>query len=218
MIDSDSADFHHLRPTIIKEGISNVSAGRAHTLAITNDGELWAWGRNIQGSVGDGTAESRHTPVKIMEDVIHVSASANSAPRGSDSHSLAITSDGVLWAWGSNRRGQLGNRTTTNSYVPIKIMEGVIYAYAGAVYTMAIRYDNTLWAWGANYSGQLGDGTTTDSHIPIQIKEDVVAVSTGMSHTIALTTDGGLWAWGSNRSGQLGDGTTTRQLSPIRIN
>jgi len=201
------------------------------SFAIQPDGSLWAWGNNERGLVGDGTFSwldeepnvwinnTRYTPVRIMEDVIAVSAG--------DSHAMAIREDNSLWAWGENRWGQLGNGTTASwrepVASPIRIMEDVVSVSVGGAHTMAIRSDGSLWAWGANMSGQLGNGTVTEVEMdedtwepifepissPIWIMDNVVATSAGASHTMAIRTDGTLWAWGSNTFGQLGNGTRT---------
>jgi len=201
-------------PARIMDDVIYVSAGAGHTMIITSDNTLWAWGRNSSGQLGDGTKLERRglpnqEPLKIMEDVISVSAG--------DSHTMAITSDGTLWGWGRNSSGQLGNGSQIEQLEPAKILYDVIYVSAGGDHTMAITSNGTLWGWGANWHGQLGDGTTENRQIPVRIMDDVVAVSAGGSHTLAVTSDGALWAWGNNNAGQLGDGTTTGHLRPIEV-
>ncbi|MCL2388191.1 MAG: S-layer homology domain-containing protein, partial [Defluviitaleaceae bacterium] len=193
------------------DGMSmTIAAGGNSSYAIIEDGSLWAWGGNSSGQLGDGTSGNRHSPVRIMEDVVTISAGEN--------HILAVTTDGGLWAWGANYQGQLGDGTTTSHSSPVRIMENVIAVSAGHAHSFAITSDGVLWAWGQNFQGRLGDGTGTARHSPVRIMENVAAVSTaGGSHTLAITTDGGLWAWGNNSLGQLGDGTTTNSNNPIRI-
>ncbi len=132
-------------------------------------------------------------------------------------HSLAIKLDGSLWAWGNNWFGQLGDGTTTDRWIPVKVLTGVAAVVTGSASTLAIRTDGSLWAWGWNESGQLGDGTTTQRLSPVQVLTGVAAVSSGGSHTLALRFDGSLWAWGENLCGQLGDSTTTRHVSPVQV-
>jgi len=89
-------------------------SSRLITMIIKEDRSLWAWGNVI----GDGTTNRSRKPVKIMEDVVSVSAG--------DWHSMVLRTDGSLWTWGSNSNGQLGDGTNTDSYIPIKIMDGVM--------------------------------------------------------------------------------------------
>lgn len=145
------------------------------------------------------------------------------APQASASkyYTTVVKSDGTLWAWGRNDRGQLGDGTTTDRLSPLQIgtANDWVGVAAGDNYSLGLRGDGTLWAWGSNESGRLGDGTTTDRPSPVRIGVSTIwtSVAAGTSHTVALKGDGTLWAWGINTYGQLGDGTTTNQASPIRI-
>ena len=136
-------------------------------------------------------------------------------------HSLALKSDGTVWAWGYNGYGQLGIGTTTESHVPVQVtsITGVIAIAAGGNHSLALRGDGTVWAWGYNADGQLGNGTTTISLSPVLISSlsDITAIAAGGNHSLALNISTGLKAWGYNASGQLGDGTVTRRLTPVDV-
>jgi len=136
-------------------------------------------------------------------------------------HTVALKSDGTVWAWGYNDGGQLGDGTTTHRNTPVQVtgLADVIAVSAGSVHTVALKSDGTVWAWGSNLSGQLGDGTTTQSNTPVQVADltDVTAVSAAVSYTVALKSDGTVWAWGLNHMGQLGDGTTTTSRTPVQV-
>ena len=133
-------------------------------------------------------------------------------------HTLAIKSDGSLWAWGRNTYVQLGDGST-ESYKsrPIKIMDGVASVSAGVWHTMAIKMNGELWAWGDNEYGALGDGTNENRSRPVKIMDGVESVSAGLEYTMAIKTNGELWAWGYNQNGELGDGTTVDKNRPVKI-
>ena len=133
------------------------------------------------------------------------------------SHSLAILSDGSLWAWGSNDSGQLGDGTNVDKHIPVKIMDDVMAINAGAWSSFAIKNDGTLWAWGYNSYGQLGDSTTVDRHTPVHIMDNVKSFSMRGEHSLVIKSDGSLWAWGDNWSGKLGDGTQNNSATPVHI-
>lgn len=136
-------------------------------------------------------------------------------------NTVAVRTDGTLWAWGDNAQGQLGDGTNTIRNVPKKIGTAKDWktVAVGQVYTVALKTDGSLWAWGDNYYGQLGDSTIIDKNIPVKIgtANDWQIIAAGGSFTVALKTDGTLWTWGDNYKGQLGDGTTINKNIPIQI-
>jgi Regulator of chromosome condensation (RCC1) repeat len=148
-------------------------------------------------------------------------------------HTIALKSDGTVWAWGYNGYGQLGDGTTTDSYTPVQALgpggsgylTGVIAIASDGYHTIAMKSDGTVWTWGHNVVGQLGDGTTTDRYTPVQVLgpdgsgylTGVIAITRGFYHTIALKSDGTGWAWGNNGNGELGDGTVTDRYTPVPV-
>ncbi len=190
-------------------GNAQIAAGSLHSLYLGSDGNLWAWGANGSGQLGDGSTTHRSTPTQILTGVAAVA--------GGSSYTLALKTDGSLWAWGSNGSGQLGDGTTTARLTPTQVLTGVAAMAAGDSHTLALKTDGSLWAWGSNGSGQLGDGTTTARLTPTQVLTGVAALAAGALHTLALKTDGSLWAWGYNGSGQLGDGTYTTRITPKQV-
>ncbi len=137
------------------------------------------------------------------------------------SHTVAIKTDGVLYAWGMNSSGQLGDGTTSHKQTPIQVGFDTDWASvsAGYTHTVALKTDGTLYAWGLNSAGQLGDGSSLGKNTPTQIGADSnwASVTTGNEHAVALKTDGTLYAWGWNNDGQLGDGTNIDKNTPTQI-
>jgi len=203
--------------------VKQVSAGFVHTVAIKTDGTLWAWGRNEYGQLGDGTGGGGYGDHYVNKNPTQIGNDSNWASVSSSyCHTVAIKTDGTLWAWGANWHGQLGDGTdggyaadeSGNKNIPTKIGTDNNWATvsAGEYHTVAIKKDGTLWAWGYNRWGQLGDGTSgynSDKNIPTKIGTDNnwASVSVGGYNTVAIKTDGTLWAWGANEFGQLGDGS-----------
>lgn len=157
------------RPTPVNipelQNATSISVGTHHSLAIRPDGRVLAWGLNNYGQIGDGTSgngsiawKSSPVLVKNLNNIVMVSA-------GGHYFSLALKSDGTVWAWGNNSDGQLGNGTQTDSPVPVMIpgLTDVIAITAGSYFGEAMRSDGTVWAWG--YAAQAAPFSLT----PVQI-------------------------------------------------
>jgi alpha-tubulin suppressor-like RCC1 family protein len=197
------------------------STGHFNILAIRDDNTLWGWGQNIDGSLGIdvesvGSQISTPTQVGIDNDWSEISCGVN--------HTLALKSNGTLWACGANNVGQLGNGTSENgifsdAFVQVGTDNDWIEILACAGFNLAIKSNGTLWAWGSNGIGQLGDGTMINRLVPIQIGTDTDWKSIGYSgySSAAIKTNGTLWTWGLGGQGQLGNGSNTSSLLPIQI-
>lgn len=190
-----------------------VSGGATHSLALKNDGTVWAWGNNSVSQLADPVATTRALPA-MVQGISGVTALA-----AGDNHSVALRSDGTVWAWGYNGNGQLGDGSTTQRAAPVQVtgLTNVTAVAAGASFSLALRGDGTVWSWGLNTNGQLGDGTTTLRTQPVQVSglTSVTAIAAGSSVGFALKSNGSLWGWGANSSGQVGDGTATQRTSPV---
>lgn len=132
-----------------------VAAGDYHTMGLRSDGTLWAWGYNSSGQFGDGSG------VLFTPSPVPVGTNADwQAVAAVGSRTMALRSNGTLWAWGDNSYGELGDGTTVNRISPVQIGTNADWqaVAAGGSHTLALRADGTLWAWGNHGNGQLGIG------------------------------------------------------------
>jgi len=167
--------------------------------------QLWTWGINEYGQLGDGTTANKSSPIQIpgltWTDAVAMSQS-----------SLAIKTDGTLWGWGRNAHGELGLNSLTAPASPVQIGTSTTWEKLPtrnrAVYSMAIKTDGTLWAWGYNGVGQLGQGSYSPANgysSPVQIPGTTWSSTAASGNwAAAIKTDGTLWSWGYNFYGQLG--------------
>jgi len=185
-------------------------------MAIARDGSLWGWGENRHGQLGDGTMEDRLTPTPVATGSSKTWAKVSAGAI----HTVAVATDGTLWAWGDNDNGQVGDGTAINRTMPTPIGVNLnrtwVSVSAAAGHNIALDDSGALWGWGVNYYGQLGDGTTTDRLSPVRVvTSSPVFWSTACAggstsvdgFSLARSTNGTLWAWGNNIDGQLGIGT-----------
>ncbi|MDB4980460.1 MAG: repeat-containing protein [Myxococcales bacterium] len=202
-----------------------ISIGATHTLAIQTDGSLWSWGKNDKGQLGDGNTTDRLTPKML---------SAGFAPNGwrwtsvaaGNKFSLALRSDGTLWAWGDRSLGQLGDGVISASprltATQIGAAEWAVLR-AGDQHVAAIKKNGTLWSWGYNGYGQLGNGDPNNATraVPVQESSGMTGwsqLSTGAVHTMARQANGVLWSWGWNDWGNLGVGDVSPRTTPAMVN
>jgi alpha-tubulin suppressor-like RCC1 family protein len=196
-------------------GVTAVSAGVFHSLALKTDGTVWAWGWNAYGQLGTGATIDSAVPVKVpgLTGVVAVAAGGT--------HSLALRSDGTVWAWGYDNAGQLGTGGPAVAPSPAQVpgLSGITSIAAGGYHSLAVRSDGTVAAWGWNALGQLGDGTTVNRAAPVTVLglTGVRAVSAGIGHTLAVRTNGSVWSWGFNHVGQLGRGGVTASSTPAVV-
>ncbi|CAM5347291.1 chromosome condensation regulator RCC1 [Streptomyces tanashiensis] len=193
--------------------VTDVSGGCGHSVALREDGTVWAWGRNDFGQLGNGTTINRNTPQKVpgLDHVVAISAGCL--------HTLALTAEGTVKAWGHNNNGQLGDDSTEHSQVPVdtRHLDGARKVFAGAYQSYAVLDDGSVRAWGWNGHGQLGDGTTVSRTTPVPVPglSDVQDMACGWQHTLAVLADQSVLAWGNNSNGQLGNGTTDSSSTPV---
>ncbi len=192
-----------------------LAMGFYHTLFV-DQGDVWAWGGNQWGQLGDGTTANSATPTKIagLSEVVMVTASRL--------NSYALQSDGTVWAWGYAPLVGNGNSSNIARTMPEKVagLSDVVWISATNMnsanngHVLAVRADGTVWAWGFNGHGQLGDGTKVQRLAPVQAVgvTNAVQVSAGYDRSLALKKDGTVYAWGergTSSTNPLGDGPST---------
>lgn len=197
---------------------TSVASNSTHSLAIASDGNLYAWGSNRNGGLGDGTDVASPVPIRVKTPP-GVTFSGDTAIAVGYGFSLAVGSDGNTYAWGHSAFGQMGNGQTGSSstYLPTLVTTppGVTFTSvtAGSFHALAIGSDGNAYGWGQNVFGQLGDGTagvTEMERLPVPVKAPpgvtFTSINAGNQHSLALDADGNAYTWGYNYSGQLGNG------------
>jgi alpha-tubulin suppressor-like RCC1 family protein len=223
----ENSTLNRSSPVTVAGGITDwtqVAAGDRSSFALRANGTLWAWGRNSAGQLGINFTTSRRTPQVVVGDFTDWTQVA-----GASSHTVALRSNGTVWAWGGNSYGQLGTNDTINRSSPVSVIGGFTdwvqlstFGLSSNHHT-ALRANGTLWAWGRNNLGQLGIDNVINSSSPVSVVggiTDWTQVSSGKEHTVALRANGTAWAWGSDGSRQLGDllesGAANRS-SPVSV-
>jgi len=214
-------------------GVKAIAGGHYYTIALQENGSMWAWGENEYGQLGDnGTADSKY-PVRVKGENGVGFLTGVKAIAGGKNHTIALQENGNVWAWGLNSSGQLGDNSTTDSKFPVRVkgengvgfLTGIKAIAGGGTHTIALKENGNVWAWGLNSSGQLGDNSTKSSKFPVRVKGEngvgfltgIKAIAGGKNHTITLKGNGNIWAWGLNDYGQIGDNTSgNNRLFPVR--
>lgn len=216
---------------VLRNAEYRVAVGDSHSIALDANGNIWSWGANYAGQLGNRTTEPSTKPIAVfgLNGVAAVSASSV--------QSLALKADGTVWSWGQNSLGYSGGITDAN-VIPILCAPGypltanvtapnqvagldhVVQISAGLLYAVALRSDGTVWTWGSNSNGQLGTGETADQVcLPTQVAGlgGITAVTAGRTYVLALKSDGTVWSWGDNRAGGLGNGTLVSSNVPLQV-
>ena len=143
-------------------GATQIVAGGSHTCAVTENRDVWCWGANYSGQIGDGAASGSSVPRRLdLANVLELSAGM--------SHTCALVGDGSVWCWGANADGQLGDGTRQNRSVPTRVadLEEVVEITAGMAHSCARTLDGRVRCWGSNSAGQLGDGSFDSTPAPV---------------------------------------------------
>ncbi|KAL6101054.1 rcbtb1 [Pungitius sinensis] len=190
---------------LLNKKVTDVACGSHHSMALTDLGEVYAWGYNNCGQVGSGSTANQPTPRRVSSSL--QSKVAVSIVCGQNS-SLAVVENGEVYGWGYNGNGQLGLGNNGNQLTPCRLaaLQGscVQQIVSGYAHSLALTDEGLLYAWGANTYGQLGTGNKSNQLSPVQImaeKERIVEVAACHStHTSAAKTQSGqVYMWGQCR-------------------
>ncbi|MCT8157985.1 RCC1 domain-containing protein, partial [Bifidobacterium polysaccharolyticum] len=248
--DHDTWSMSKRAPTLAKDpdgsgqGLhaAQVSVGWGLIMALDTDGNVYTWGFNNYGQLGNGTATGEYSdtyaadPARVPDPKNTSKAFKATQIRAGGFHALAIGQDGVAWTWGYNKFGQLGNGTTTNQPRPKQVGNPtdsskpfqVAQISAGVIHSLVVDQNGTAWAWGWNVYGQLGDGTSSSRLTPTRVSPPAghgsagtglvtAQISAGYYHSLAIGGDGNAYAWGDNQFGELGNGSATQSGTPTMV-
>jgi alpha-tubulin suppressor-like RCC1 family protein len=211
-----------LQSSLIPEPISSlgstmtaVSAGELHSCALDSSGNVWGWGYNQYGDLGDGTTTTSLVPVAAGG----LPGLATAISCGGD-HSCAVVS-GAVYCWGNNTNGELGNGQVSSSTVPVQVVNLSPVTVTGVATTQGVSCAWTsagaAYCWGDATDGLLGDGSNQQETVPTPVTglgsgtteisvARVANNSEGVGHACAVVS-GAAYCWGTNQYGELGDGT-----------
>ncbi len=201
--------------------VVSIGPGFSHTIAATADGSVWGWGTvgafgvQLPGNFG------------FSDPIVVPGLAGVTKVAGGDGYSLALSSGGVVYAAGSNAKGELGLGSGVDlaaTFQPIPGVSGIVDISAGSTlgdYSVVLDHNGHVFAFGDNFYGQMGNGSSSSTYqyVPTQVSglDSVVQISAGDGHVLALKSDHSVWAWGFNQSGQLGNGSTVNSSVPVQV-
>lgn len=201
-------------PKQIDTNVSVASSGFTHNLYAKTNGQVWGWGIQFCGEVGNSSN------ALVVDPVLITGVEASQVVAGGQTS--AILKDGTLKMAGRNDFGQVGDITLMaySDFQPFVSLSNVKQIAPGWQSTMVLQDNGTLYGWGYNGNGLIEEDTHTDSYAPKQIMTGVESCAISKwsnANAAVIKTDGSLWTWGLNEAGQIGDGTGKQAVNPVQI-
>lgn len=234
-VGSDNGSFSHSTTPVAVDNsgvlagktIESIAAGSAYAVALSTDGQLYSWGRNEAGNLGNGTTINSNVPVAVDMSGALAGKTIKAVAAGM-SRCMVLASDGRLYQWG--RLGP-GEWSANISSVPVAVDMGdelpgktITAMAASTTHSLVLTADNRLYSWGDNFAGQLGNGTQVSSTRPVAVDmsgvlsgQTISAITVGGAHCLVLTTAGRVYGWGYNMEGALGTGVKDYSLLPVAV-
>ncbi len=197
--------------------ITQLALGNEFALALRSNGTVWSWGADSNAQLGQGPGWHIHQLPRRVRGLDNIKTIA-----AGSYHGLAVSTLGLVYAWGSNFKGQLGDGGYKDNNLARLVpgLNGVLLVAAGSFHSLALKADGTVWGWGWNEYHQLADGTAANRLQPVQIKglSQVKMLAAGHKFSAALSADGTVWVWGDNEFRQRGESGMPRFMDqPMRV-
>lgn len=222
--------------TPTRNGRHAIAVGTACYAVVDTEGQVWMWGANWNGRLGDGTTAARYTPARVKK-------SANSSAFLTGIVSIAagggtmaaLDADSTVWTWGAGANGALGNGSTEDSAYPVQVVQaganslstplvGISQVACGSSgFCIALARNGVVYGWGSNDFSQMGvaPGGAFSIATPIAVgPSGIDVIAAGAAHCIAHSAiDRKVYGWGYNGYGQLGTGSAgVAQYPPAAMN
>jgi alpha-tubulin suppressor-like RCC1 family protein len=218
----------HDLPAPVSGGLrfASLTAGERHTCGLDTNGAAYCWGGGIYGQLGTETpqtfCDALAEPCNLQPAPVAASIEFAQLSAGRE-HTCGVTPSGEGYCWGLNFLGQLGDSTTGDRSVPVKVRSEMPFTMiaAGALHTCGLDVDGRAYCWGTNFQGRLGvSDTLRQSLVPVAVTGTVrfTMLSAGEEHTCGIATNRVVWCWGYNARGQLGVAGELRLDRPAQTN
>ncbi|XP_042351684.1 probable E3 ubiquitin-protein ligase HERC3 isoform X2 [Plectropomus leopardus] len=200
--------------------VSQVACGNQHSIALTKDGQVYTWGQNSRGQLGNrtpGASSLQHLQSLSVMPLVQIAAGGE--------QSFALSVSGGVFGWGRNDCGQLGLRDTTDRDIPTPVyglnMKKTVYMSCGEDHTAVLTKDGAVFTFGSGRYGQLGHNSFSDELRPRLVAElwgaKVTEIACGRHHTLVMTDSKRIYSFGRGEQGQLGHGEESHPSVPLRV-